>query len=383
MVSVTAPSPTDADALVNLLDEMSKQPELQALLRIAIVRLSGLFDIERASVVLLRQAQEAAFVVTAGEGAGLENLVVSLQDYPELQQLRREGVPQVLPAARADALGASLAAGTGEDGVAMLFPLSRKDEVVGALLLRARAHGRGGAERLREMGRLIAAVTALALGDALETDRLLSTQRELLRRQDDVQQQLAVLQQFSQVFEQSLDGALITTSDGVVRYANPAAGAILQRRPERLSEQSFTDLLAGDARRLAERAFHGDSVGDAYGYVDLEVYDEAGSATLVSAAIRPLADANAVLITFRDVTEVRTVERDLRRDRDRLQRAVTEAAAVSQTLVAAVAQLSARVRAAASGGVALDAETAEVISRESDRLASLAQALDVGAEPGG
>jgi PAS domain S-box-containing protein len=387
----------DSATLVGLMHEMARKPELHELLRVAIVRLSGQFDIGRASVVLLRPAQDVAFVVMATDSGGLENVVVRLQDYPELLNVLK-GDARPISEALANALMAgappTTLAQSHADHAAVLFPLVRKDEVVGALLLRGRSATAPGPARLLEVGQLIASITAVALGDALEHDMLLSTQRELLRRQDDVRQQLVNLRQFAEVFEQSFDGTLITNAEGMIRYANPAAGAILQRKPDRLNGYRFMDLLDSDTRVLADRAFRGDSVGDAYGYVDLAVSDEAGSHTLISAAIRPLADGGAVLITFRDVTEVRTVERELRqacevweagtRTRDqRIQeqeRALAHAAGVARGLAATVARLSGQVVAAAQRGAALDAEAVELISRESERSMALVAALDVAPE---
>lgn len=313
----------DHGALVSLIDEMAEKPDLQEVLRVAILRMSGLYSIDRASVVLLKPGHDVAFVVMESEKSILENLVIRIDDYPEFREIIRSRQPLVI----SDVLAHTLMIGVRNKleqaatphRSAVLFPLIRKEQVVGALFLRGKEPLANVGDRLMEMGRLIASITSIALGYALEHDMLLSTQRELLRKQEDTRQELLNLRQFSEVFEQSFDGILITDAVGAIRYANASAGAILQNKPDVLKSMTFFELLSPRSHVLTERAFRGDPVGDAYGYVDLLIPDEMGLETVISAAIRPLAEDEGVLISFRDVTELREIESELRQTKEFLE----------------------------------------------------------------
>jgi PAS domain S-box-containing protein len=202
---------------------------------------------------------------------------------------------------------------------AVLFPLVRKDEVVGAMFLRSTERQPHVSAEVLSTGRLIASLAALALGNALEQDMLRREQRALSRAKERTDRQLEGLRQFSEFFEQSHDGIVVTDKEGAIRYANAAAGKILGRDPTALKGARFAGLLAQRSLVLAERAWRGDRVGDGYGYVDLLVPRTGDQDAVISAAIRPMADPDGVLVSFRDVTELREIENELRQTKEFLE----------------------------------------------------------------
>jgi PAS domain S-box-containing protein len=87
-----------------------------------------------------------------------------------------------------------------------------------------------------------------------------------------------------------------------------------------LPGRSFRDLLLPHCHGLAERALRGDAVGDENGYVDLIVgTNDNGGGVVISAAIRPLANPEGVVISFRDVTALREIESELRQTKEFLE----------------------------------------------------------------
>ncbi|MEE8408719.1 MAG: PAS domain S-box protein [Myxococcota bacterium] len=308
--------------LVSLIDEIAEKPTLGDVLRIAVLRMSQLFDIDRVSVVLFTPGDEIGFVVMENEDSLLDNLVVRLADYPEIGRIIETREPLVI----SDVLGDTLLSGVRSKlehakvppHSAVLFPLVRKRDVVGALFLRSAGPVQV-EDRLVDMGRLIASVTSVAIGSALEHDTLVSEQRALMRKKAEADEKLAGLQPFSEFFAQAHDGIVVSDEDGVMRYANPAAGEILGREPEDLVGRKFLELLGERSLQVAERAMRGDDVGDAYGYVDLLVPVGGEHEVVVSAAIRKLEDPKGVLVSFRDVTELREIETELRQTKEFLE----------------------------------------------------------------
>ena len=252
----------------------------------------------------------------------LDNLVIRFEDYPELSEIVRSGEPLVISDVLADSLLSGVRTKIEEARTphrsAVLFPLKRTGTVVGALFLRGRQVAPVD-EGLLNTGRLVASITSVAIGHALEQELLLSEQRELLRDRESATQQLAALKQFSALFEQAQDGILVTNKKGKIRYANQSAGAILRCDPVALKGEPFMDLLSPRSHVLAERAFDGDAVGDGYGYVDLLVPNEDDVEFVISAAIRHLDEPEGVLISFRDVTELREIESELRQTKEFLE----------------------------------------------------------------
>lgn len=310
------------DGIKSLVDEINDRPALGDVLKTVVLRMAQLFGVERVSVVLLKAGEDVAYVIAEQEEALLDNVVVRLSDYPELQALIRSREPLVIP----DVLGDSLLHGVrakiqdakSPPRAAVLFPLLHNKEVVGALFLRSNAHLERVEERLVATGRLVAAITSVAIGSALEQDSLLSEQRRLIRKKAEADAKVAGLQLFSEFFAQAHDGIVVTGKSGDIRYVNAAAAAILRREPAGMLGTRFVDLLAPRSHVLAERAVRGDDVGDRFGYVDLIA--RAGDDELViSAAIRALDSPDAVLVSFRDVTELREIESELRQTKEFLE----------------------------------------------------------------
>jgi PAS domain S-box-containing protein len=311
------------EGLVSLIAEINDRPELADVLCTAVLRMAQLFNIDRVSVVLFKPGDEVGFVVAEHEESLIENLVLRINDYPELQALMERPEPLVIP----DVLGNALLSGVrtkleqarAPPRASVLFPLTHKGEVVGALFLRDKEPLERVEERLMHMGRLIASVTSVAIGSALEHDTLVSEHRALRRKKKEADEKVAGLQQFSAFFSQAHDGIVVTDNDGAIRYANDAAGSILHVEPATLIGQRFIDRLSPHSHVLARRALRGDSVGDAYGYVDLLVPVDGEQELVISAAIRSLEQPPGVLVSFRDVTELREIETELRQTKEFLE----------------------------------------------------------------
>ncbi len=302
------------EALLAVVNELAAHPDLNDVLKSAIVRMEERFPAFRVSLVLLESPKNAGYVVL--DGQPLDTIVLNLDDYPELRHVIATREPLVI----ADVFGdemmrgvrAKITAAQEPHRSSVLFPLVRKTDVVGALFLRGRDVQPTVAPELLTTGRLIASLTALALGNALEHDNLRREQRAMDRELED-------LKEFSEIFERSYDGIVITDRHGTIRYVNEAASRVMQRSKSQLASARFVDLLSQRSVVLAERALRGDAVGDRYGYVDLLVNRPGTGEAVISAAIRSVERPDGVLITFRDVTELREIESELRQTKDFLE----------------------------------------------------------------
>jgi PAS domain S-box-containing protein len=311
------------EGLVGLIAEVTERPELADVLCTAVLRMSQLFGIDRVSVVLFQSGDELAFVVAEHEVSLIDNLVIRIDDYPELQMISETGAPVVITDVLRDTLLSGVRSKIETAKVtpraAVLFPLLHKSKVVGALFLRAREPLEEIENRLVRMGQVIASVTSVAIGAALEHDTLVNELRALVRKKEEADRKVAGLQQFSEFFSHANDGIVVVDLDGSIRYANHAAGAIVQRDAAALPGHPFLDLLSHHSHALAERALRGDSVGDTHGYVDLLVPLGGEQEAVVSAAIRSIEQSEAILVSFRDVTELREIETELRQTKEFLE----------------------------------------------------------------
>jgi PAS domain S-box-containing protein len=294
-------------------------------LQVAVVRISELFSIERVTVVIFDHAAKLGFVVMEREQQLLENVVIQIEDYPELQQVIARREPLLIPDVFGDALLAGvrgkLETAQQQHRGAVLLPLTRRDHVVGALFLRSKELLAEVDIDLVAMGRLIANITAVAIGHALEHDELLSETKALQRSKAWADEQLAGLKELREFLDQAKDGMLVTDVEGRITYANATAASILRQELRALSGERFLGLLQPHCHSLAERALAGEPVGDENGYVDLVVgrADESPAAVVISAAIRPSQNPEGVFISFRDVTGLREIESELRQTKEFLE----------------------------------------------------------------
>lgn len=311
--------------LVQLIHDVAHTPDLEDVLRMSIVRMSELFAIERVSVVLFRPGDDIGCLVLSRDNHSLERLMIKMSDYPELQEMARSREPLVISdvfeGTLVSGLPAKLKRAQLPHRAAVLFPLLRKEQVIGALFLRSASTIHHVDDRLLSMGRIIASVTAVAIGHAVEHDAMVTVHRELQQRQEDTDRQLATLQQFAQLFAQSHDGIVVTDQDGRIRYANRAAAAILQCCPQSLHGRQFVDLLRSDSQQVFTNTFctHADPTDNVFQYVDLHVPTTNDRYVVISTAARHVPDVDGVLISFRDVTQLRALENELKQTKDFLE----------------------------------------------------------------
>lgn len=309
--------------LLEVVDEFARSPELEDVLRLAVGRLASIFGLERASVVLFREDEDVGYVVLEHANAVLGNLIVRLNDYPELREVIRTRQPLTISDVLGDALlegvRSKLEKAKNPHRAALLFPLVRKDRVVGALFLRGQQLSEQIDESLMSKGRLIASVASISLGSALEQDDLRREVRALLRSKMARDREVEDLRKYSSFFEQAHDGIVVIDEAGTIRYANQSAGMIFRAQPDDLLDRPFLTLLSARSHNLAARALSGDDVGDGYGYIDLLVERSGDEDAVISVAIRHLEDGDQRLVSFRDVTELREIESELRQTKDFLE----------------------------------------------------------------
>lgn len=302
------------EALLGVVTELAARPDLGDVLYSAAQLMEQRFPAFRVSIVLLDTDLGVGYV--ALHERPIDSLALQLADYPELRHVIQTREPLIIQDVFGDELMRGvrdkLAQSANPHRSSVLFPLVRKDEVVGALFLRSREVKPTLDPDLLTSGRLIASIAALALGNAIAHD-------VLQREQERSDREIEGLKQFSELFEQAYDGIVITDVGGVIRYVNDAAARVVARRKKDLTGTRFVALLSDRSLTLAERALRGDAVGDAYGYVDLLVNRQDANEAVISAAIRTVKRPDGVLITFRDVTELREIESELRQTKDFLE----------------------------------------------------------------
>ncbi len=279
----------------------------------------------RAALLLQGDDPKGLLLVAASDDPSAMKVPLILDRYPEVRACMDSREPVLVEDARASALlgqWAELAAEKG--GRALLaVPLMVERRVVGAILLRhyvARPHlGPRAIDFLR--------VASSMLGLVLRAGRVFEGLREQTRRlslaRHSEERRTRALEQYKDFFEASTDGMVVLDADGTIVYVNRATEQMTGYAREGLAGRNFTELLASGQREsmghIVDRVARG---------ANLEVFDLALSTTsgeilTVSVSTSPvLAEHATAVIAFRDVTEARALEAELRKSREFLERLI-------------------------------------------------------------
>jgi two-component system sensor histidine kinase PilS (NtrC family) len=208
------------------------------------------------------------------------------------------------------------------------------------------------------MGSNTLAVTLVAVLAGYLSRQLSAAGGRLVAQEQDLRR-MAELQR--QILSAMPSGLLTGSGQGVITFANPAAGAMLGRRPEQLQGTPLEAVLPGVL-----------TLGPVAPRRELTVDTPAGERRL-GLSVSPLErEAGTLLIVFQDLTELRRVEDDLRRA-DRLAALGKMAAQLAHEIRNPLASMrgSAQLLASELPPDGTGATLTRILVRESDRLSRL------------
>lgn len=316
----------DLSVLAELLGSISSAGNPEPLLAKTVSRISRRLSAERASLVLL-QPDGSGLVVAASDEGGAPGRHIDLANYPEIREVLLNGRPLVIDDARSHPLldpvrdrieGAQITA-------IAVVPLASEGEVVGVLFIRSRTRAGFTA---REVGYLTTAASAAAVS-LRNAGRI---QRERKQRVA-AERELSQLRRYEEFFSHVNDGMAVLDERGHVLTLNPAGCAVLGVQPEAVRGLPFSDLVAPDSEMGASLLLRELARGGRVLSADLGVHTRDGRRVTLSVSAGPLRSQNGQgILTFRDVSESRELEAELRKTKEFLERLID---ATSDGIVAA------------------------------------------------
>lgn len=312
----------EVDRLLALVRDLATSADLPALLGSVVHRLADAAGFERCSLVLFDASERPPTrgrVVAASDRSGPLEIAISLADYPEIREALRTGEPVVVTDTTRDPLVGPIRARLESLGVGAVavFPLDSGGDIPGALVLRAsRPFARREALAL---GKTVALAAALAVRHATLVDAARATAaREL--------------QESAELLEHLSDGVAVIDREGQLILLNPAGERILRIRADAAVGRPLLEV-ATPAEPLAGQLLLRELVrGGRVLNADLDVALDDGTRLVLSISAGQLRRDDRAILSFRDVTERRGVELELRRTRDFLERLID---ASSDAIIAA------------------------------------------------
>ncbi len=310
-----------AALVLELTQALSSTLELRDILFLVVRRIAEVVEVDRVSIVLGGSEDNTGYVIAASDDVQLRDLPITITDYPEIGKTLETGEPLEIQDARDHPLLA-LAHAPNRFRSLTLFPILFEDRPMGVLFLRGEQP-----RSFDEDEMFLLRAVANATGIALRNARLLQSLREQSRQSRfahfEAEQQLKVVQNYVDFFNSSADGILVVSLDGRVLFCNPAACTIVGRDQETLSRESFAEMLTHDGRVRFRDIQGGFAEGQYPHNVDLPIRTPDGERRVLNVSFnRTFREQTGVIVSLRDVSTERAMERELTRTKEFLQRVI-------------------------------------------------------------
>jgi PAS domain S-box-containing protein len=311
--------------LVNLLAVVTDSPDL--LHEVACV-VQGALSCDRSSVYLVGEDPETLYVVGASDDPSVTKLALQLAKYPEVRAAMEARTTMLLDdAMNADILGiyqeAVRARGV---GAILVAPMVYGGRAFGSLIARWNEANPPLGERAVSFATLAASTVAATLRGS----GILESIRERTRRVSAVKhiesERQRVIDQYRDFFESASDGTVVVDAEGKVLFINRAGELLTGYRHDGIREQPVTKLVAESHRDSLLEIVRQVAAGVPMSAFDAELVTVSGDRITVSVATSSaLASHNAAILSFRDVTEQRALQDELRKTKEFLERLIDSA----------------------------------------------------------
>ena len=298
----------DLAALLELTSDYASTQDIAALLHDVTRRLSKELDIDRCALVLIDEQRSVGHIVAASDDRAVRDVKIELTRYPEIREAIRTLKPVVVDNASShpllDEVVKEAVARRGISALAAV-PLVVRDRCLGVLLLRATEGRKSFRSREINFAWTVAHATAIALRNAqnLEGMRGLAEKAEA---------KLAALQRYEEFFTHVSDGIAILDEQGSIASLNPAGAEILGLRPEEARGKMFVSFALPVAEIGMMEMLSSARKGEVCKNIDLDVGTADGRLVVLSAGASSVTP-ETIILSFRDVSLARDMERELRK----------------------------------------------------------------------
>ncbi len=315
----------DAQVVLELTQALASNLDFRGILFTVVQRLAEVANVDRVSIVLVRDADNVGYVVAASDDEQLRDLPIDLVKYPEIQQVLSSGEPLVVEDAATHPLMEIVRAGAqGRAAFSSLsiLPILYEGKPMGVLFLRSR---RRGAFRSREVAlcRTIASAMAIALRNARVLQSLRDQTQQVTVARFEAERKMRSLERYAHFWESSADGIVVIDGQGRLLFSNPRAREITGFSEQELRGRRLADIFASEEAELADDLREAFLRGNFPKDVDIRIFTNDKRRVIVNVNFAGvLGEDSAVLCSFRDVTSQREVEGELLKTKDFLQRVI-------------------------------------------------------------
>ncbi|HZS41147.1 MAG TPA: PAS domain S-box protein [Polyangia bacterium] len=279
----------------------------------------------RGALLLSGDDPAGILLVAASDDPTPMKVPLTLAKYPEVLAALETRRPVLIEDTESSALLRDLAGVASDKGGRALLavPLIVDRRPVGALLLRSYLPKPSLPPRAIDFLRM----TALTLGLVLRGGKVFEGLREQTRRMSlqryNEERRSRALEQYRDFFESASDGMMVVDGEARVLYVNRAAQQLTGWAQEGLTGRHIFEIVAEGQREALGELIKKMVKGTNLESFDLSLMTTSGETLTVSVASSSvLAEHGAAILAFRDVTERRQLEGELRHTKDFLERLI-------------------------------------------------------------
>jgi PAS domain S-box-containing protein len=312
------------ETVLELTQKLASTLDLRDILFTVVERLARSTGVDRCSIVLFGEAGSVGYVLASSDDEKLRDLAIDLRDYPEIREVVSTGRALVIPDAGSHPLLEVVRKAEPARGFNSLaiVPIVHDQRALGVLFLRARARLEFLDHELSLVS-TIASATAIALRSARILKTLRDQSEESTFAREEAERRLRLFRRYADFFESAAHGMLVIDRSGAVLFGNPGARVITGFSEAELLSSHFQSLVDPAERARAERLLLDFSRSTAPQDIDFVIRTRSGEQRIVGLiASSVLHESNAMLLTFRDVTQERRTAIELKQTKEFLERVI-------------------------------------------------------------
>ena len=324
VVDALARKEQDARVVLELTQALASNLDFRGILFTVVQRIAQVANVDRVSIVLVREAAHVGHVVAASDDEQLRDLPIALGKYPEIEQVLFTRQPLLIPDVATHPLLETLRREGFKSAFSSLaiLPILYEGRPMGVLFLRAKQAFAFG-DRELDLCKTVSNAMAIALRNARVMQSLRDQTQQVTVARFEAERRLRTLQRYADFFESAADGIVVIDADGHLLFSNPRARVISGYSEADLHGRRVGDLFVSEDAPLAQELRLGFAQGRYPQNVDVRIKRKSGEIGILSMNFNSvLREEGVVLCTFRDVTAEREVEHELQKTKDFLQRII-------------------------------------------------------------
>ena len=312
----------ESELLLDITQAVTSSLDTREILQAVVDNIARNISVKRCSIARINLLDDSATVLASSDVPGIEGLKIRLDNYPEIREVVRTGLPLMIDDVRSH----PLLTGVREQIVNLDFctlfilPITYRSEVIGTLMLRTAREYTFADDEIR-FCQMVANVSATALKNAHLYEQARNESRELREATLRIEKELQEKAIYESLFEHASEGLVVITATGEAVFINSGGLDILGYRRDELPNPIIPGVVAGESLQFAvatiNRSFRGEEHPRRF---DLFVTHKSGETRCISISLSTaLLQGNYLVLSFTDVTEERQSRHSLEKANGHLQ----------------------------------------------------------------